>query len=135
MKTSTTNKWMTCSLLPLLLLMACACNPPKVDPQQRATVSFQFNYATQEEIESFFSTIDIYQDPEHREFFIRDVLRLFGKCRIHTYDIMNVQRISPAEDFPAIECDDLTGFFPESWAKDITPWGRELKRYGEDECR
>ena len=132
MKVNTMTKL---TIFSLTLLFVCSCKTPSVEPQRRAVVSFQFNYGSKEEIKEFFENIETYRNPAQREFFIRDVLSIFGKCRVHNYDLMNVSRISEAQDLPAIECDDLVGFFPESWAVDITPWGRELKKFGEDECR
>lgn len=59
----------------------------------------------------------------------------FKKCRCHNYDLMNQKRISEAWDEPLDVCDDIVGFFAEDWAEEITPWMKEVRRFGEDRCR
>lgn len=59
----------------------------------------------------------------------------FEKCFCQMYDLNNIEPLENLQECPDIFCDDLVGFSAETWAKEITPWGRELKAYGEDECK
>lgn len=59
----------------------------------------------------------------------------FNKCRCHYYDLASAVRVSEAQDYPFNYCEDLTGFSPEAWAKDITPWARESIRFYDDTCK
>ena len=105
---------------------------PTIKPQERCFVSFSFNFGSDEEIESFFSTIEKYKAPENRKTFLTDAVSILGKGRCHTYDIMNAKRISEAVDVPLIQMDDMTGFSKETWATRITPWGNEIQRWKRD---
>ena len=93
MKTTTMTLLMICSVL-------VACDPPSIDPQERCTVSFEFN-----------------------------------KCRCHLYDLMKQKRIGDAYDKEITYCDDVTGFHANDWLTEVTPWAKELRRWGNDECR
>jgi len=74
----------------------------------------------------------------------------FASCYCQYYDLNKVKKASNlirCEDFyrvnypdlPALSnkeyCDDLIGFSLEAWASKITPWGREVMRYGGDACK
>ena len=54
------------------------------------------------------------------------------KCRKEKYQQKNPERcfVLPNEDY----CDDLIGFSAKSWAKNLTPRGRESKACYEDTC-
>lgn len=57
----------------------------------------------------------------------------FEQCYCQKYDL---NKIEPLENFYRCgesNCEDLVGFSAEDWTDEITPWGRELRRYGEDE--
>lgn len=102
-------------MLTLILLLLVACRVPQIDRQIRRVYSTTFNV-----------------------------------CLCQWYDLNKVKNLTeakPCEDFfsqhfPDIPiqsnleyCNDLVGFNAEAWAKDITPWGREVRRYGEDSCK
>lgn len=58
----------------------------------------------------------------------------FNQCYCQMYDLNNIK---PLEELYACDfsyCDDLVGFSFESWSKDITPWAKELSKWGEDSC-
>ena len=72
----------------------------------------------------------------------------FSTCFCQWYDLNKINPVTKMkrcddfylENFPEdpqrpidMYCDDLVGFDAESWAKKITPWGREVYRYGRDQ--
>lgn len=60
---------------------------------------------------------------------------VFNQCYCQDYDLNEMNALN---DFKACDfsyCDDLVGFQADAWAKDITPWGRAVIRYGEDSCK
>jgi len=122
---------MTCSLI-----LSCACNPPKIDPQTRCATSFTFDYGDEAQIVEFFNTLDYYQGhPEKRDEFVKEFTNIFGKTRCHLYDLMKQKRVSDAQDYPLADSDDNVGFHAFTWAKEITPWAKESRRYYEDTCK
>lgn len=126
----------TILLLMTFSLFACACNPPKIDPQVRCVTSFVFDYGSDEEKQAFFATVDKYKDhPELRDEFVEEITNLFGKTRCHQYDLMKQKRVSDAIDYPLIDSDDSVGFHANDWATKITPWAKESRRYYEDTCK
>jgi len=117
-------------------MLSCACRPPKIEPQERCTISVKFNYGTDEEIDKFFKELGKYSAfPDTRKEFLNDVLSVFGKTRCHSYDLMTGKRVGAAEDHPMLYGNGTTGFFAEDWAQEITPWAKESRRYYEDTCR
>ena len=111
------------------------CNAPQISPQERMTASLAFNYGSNDQIEDFFENIDEYKfDIEKRKHFIQDFMALFGACYTHQYDIGNVERISEVIKKPLSYCKDVTGFSKESWAREITPKGKEFKQWVDDTC-
>jgi hypothetical protein len=121
-----------------LLITTTGCNPPKIRPQERCFNQYNFNFASKAEIEEFFITIDQYQyDEEKQKVFLKDVLAKFGKARCNMYDLNNIKPVDPKAgyDKPLLYNDLIGGFSAESWAKEITPWGKESKQFYKDTCR
>ena len=121
-----------------VIFLSVSCRAPQVDPQLRCFNQYGFHYGSDAELSQFFSSIcDYKNDPEKQKEFLRDVLKIFGKSRCNLYDLNTVSPVDPNGGFdrPLIENDLYGGFSFESWAKEITPWGKELRQYGEDECR
>ena len=98
-----------------ILATFSACQAPKIEPQVRRVWSANFN-----------------------------------TCYCQYYNLSTVEKLTdlkPCEDFynvyfpdlPVLDnpdyCDDLVGFNASTWAKAITPWGKELMRWGEDTCK
>jgi hypothetical protein len=49
----------------------------------------------------------------------------------------SINEVKNKEDFYQVDdsyCDDLVGFSANDWAKHITPTGKELRQWGEQEC-
>jgi hypothetical protein len=70
-----------------------------------------------------------FKDPLYRRVWSKQ----FG-CLIQKYSINDIKNL---EDFYEVDdsyCDDLIGFSVEDWAKHITPTGRELRKWGAQEC-
>lgn len=59
----------------------------------------------------------------------------FGKCFCQTYDLNAPANIDKFVECAMENCDDMVGFKADAWAYDITPWGKELRRWGEDSCK
>ena len=58
----------------------------------------------------------------------------FNGCFVQKYSLNQVRNL---EEFYQVDdemCEGITGFSPTTWAKYITPTGRELLQYGKDEC-
>jgi hypothetical protein len=75
------------------------------------------------------------QVPEFREVTRRVWSFKFDQCYCQAYDLNNP---GPLEELYKCEkrfCDDILGFSADEWALDITPTGKELRRWGQDECR
>ena len=126
----------TILILMTFSLFACACNPPKIEPQARCVTSFTFDYGEDQEIVDFFNAIEKYKGhPELRDEFVQEITNLFGKTRCHQYDLMKQKRVSDAIDYPLSDSDDNVGFHAFTWAKEITPWAKESRRYYEDTCK
>lgn len=73
----------------------------------------------------------------------------FQECRCQWYDLNNQTKVSDfitCEEFrqtyfpdkPQLPnyayCDDLVGFNAKLWATHLTPKGKEIRRWAEDEC-
>lgn len=105
----------------ILLLTIClsSCRAPNLKPQPFADIAFFLNPN---------GSIDFNK----------------SRCRIRCVDIdAPLKRVDDnqcGEDFVSgnfdiRECDGLTGVHFEILGEDVIPWARELKRFGEDECR
>lgn len=103
------------TLIALLLALSSCKSAPKIEKQVRRIYSINFNI-----------------------------------CLCQWYDLNKIKNLTEAEpcedffskNFPDIPlqsnleyCNDLVGFNAEDWALNITPWGRELRRWAEDTCK
>jgi len=59
----------------------------------------------------------------------------FGVCLCQRYDLNRVESLEEAEECDIEKCNDMVGFSARSWAKYITPWGKEMAEYGNDSCK
>lgn len=74
----------------------------------------------------------------------------FNTCYCQFYDLNTVKNLTPAircenffleyfPDSPTLDnpeyCNDLVGYSAKDTAENITPWARELRRYGLDTCK
>ena len=58
----------------------------------------------------------------------------FG-CLIQKYSLNQVKNLEDFYEADDSYCDDLVGFSAKDWAKHITPTGKEIIRWGQQECR
>lgn len=117
----------------LILVMFSGCQVPQFKILERCTANFQFNYASKDDQDNFFESIEKYKiNPELRANFIKDAASIFGKTVCHQYNINLPGRISELVQKPLIYSNNLTGFSDTAWATEITPKIKEIKRWYRD---
>ena len=109
------KKKITKTLILIVLVTFSACNAPQIKNQVRKVWSTQFNtcYCQWYNLNEIKKVTD------------------FKPCDEFYLD--NFPDL-PTQDNPEY-CDDLVGFSAPIWAKKITPWGKEVRRYGADTCK
>lgn len=59
----------------------------------------------------------------------------FDQCYCQLYDLNKIEPLEPLYKCDFTFCEDLVGFKANIWTNEITPWGKEVRAYGEDECK
>ena len=59
----------------------------------------------------------------------------FGVCACQQYDLNEFKPISELEEVEITRCDDLLGFNVKDWTEEVTPKGREIYNWVNDNCK
>jgi hypothetical protein len=141
-------------LIPILLVIFNGCKAPQIKLKPRRVWSFNFNkcfcqWYDLNKIEKKTNLVDcnkffepIVFDSKYK---IRCEEKIFYKKNRHICNIISKKRCDNEKylkDYPyhcqiltpEEYCNDLVGFNFIDWGNDITPWGREVRRYGDDSC-
>lgn len=95
------------------LVLFSSCNVPKIENQVRKVWSVQFRTC-------------------YCQWY--DLNKVKYKTKMKRCDDFYFKNFPQEPQKPNdMYCDDLVGFDAEVWAKKITPWGREVYRYGRDQ--
>ena len=99
----------------LILVLLVGCKAPQIDNQIRRVYSIDFNGC-------FCQWYNLNE--------VRPVTDLQSCSSFYE---LNFPDIPPRSELEY--CNDLVGFDARIWAERITPWGKELRRFGEDACK
>lgn len=119
----------------LLVTFSFGCKAPMIKPQVRRLWSVTFNkcYCQTYDLTAITNTdnFKLCEDYFLNEFILKK--KYIKKCSKKKYRSKNPEYCEQYDN-PKY-CDDLVGFNAQVWSKKITPWGKEIKRYGEDSCK
>lgn len=58
----------------------------------------------------------------------------FNVCACQQYDLNKLKPLTEMEEVEMSRCDDLIGFNLKDWTEEITPKGKEIFNWVEDNC-